>query len=129
MYSTFNMTVYAHVSYSKELRTTIHAVKPNHELEYNIGADFCVEDPMSTSFHSTITCLLVRDAIPPPDFRWNVTLNGTELTSNSEYVNDTLFLTGPIGLDNTSTLEVICEVSNDFGSDSANTSISLCSKP
>ena len=106
-----------------------YTVKPNHELQYNISTDFCVEDPMSTSFHSTITCQLVETPIPPPYFRWNVTLNGTELTSNySKYVNDTLVLTGPIGLDNTSTLEVICDVSNDFGSDTANTSISLCSK-
>ena len=100
-------------------------VKPNHALQYNIGTNFCVEDPMSTSFHSTITCQLVEDPIPPPDFVWNVTLKGTELTSNSEYENDILVLTGPIRLD---TLEVICDVSNDFGSDTANTSISLCSK-
>ena len=102
----------------------INIVKPNHELLYFVGTDFCVEDPMN--FQSTIICQLEQDPIPAPDFVWNVTLNGTQLPS--DYENGTLNLTGPITLDNTSRIYVICDVSNIFGSDTANTSISLCSK-
>ena len=107
----------------------IITVKPNHELLYNIGTDYCVEDPMSTVFYSSITCELIQTALPQPEFLWNVTLNGTELSSSNVYCeNDTLTLIGPIKLDNTSTLDVTCDVSNIFGSDSAITSISLCSR-
>ena len=84
---------------------------------------------MSTEFYSYITCELVETAIPPPEFLWNVTLNGTELSSSNVYPkNDTLTLIGPINLGNTSTLDVICDVSNIFGSDSLTTFISLCSR-
>ncbi len=103
-------------------------VKPNHELQYNAGIDFCVEDPKE--FHSTITCELEEVPIPLPEYIWNVTLNGIELSSdNVWYENGTLNLTGPITtLDNTSIIYVICDVSNTFGDDIANTSISLCGK-
>ena len=105
-------------------------VKPNHRLEYNVGTDFCVEDPMSTNFSSIIICLLEEEPIPPAEFVWNVTLDGTDLDDNVYfYENGTLNLTGPVTVDNTSsTIDVICHVSNIFGSDTANTSISLCGK-
>ena len=103
----------------------INIVKPNHELQYDVGGtEFCVEDPMN--FRSTIICRLEEDPIPEPEFVWNVTLNGTELPL--DYENGTLYLTGPIKLDNTSRIYVICDVSNPFGSDIANISISLCGK-
>ena len=80
-------------------------------------------------FHSTITCQLEEDPIPAPEFVWNVTLNGIELPSdNVWYENGTLNLTGPITFDNTSIIYVICDVSNTFGDDIANTSIRLCGK-
>ena len=86
---------------------------------------------MSTSFSSSIICQLKEDPIPPPEFLWNVTLNGIDLaipSDNLYYENGTLNLTGPIMLDNTLILDVICHVSNTFGSDTANTSIRLCGK-
>jgi hypothetical protein len=87
-----------------------------------------VEDPRD--FHSTITCELEEVPIPTPEFVWNVTLNGKELLSdNVLYENGTLNLTGPItDLNSTSKIYVICDVSNTFGDDIANTSISLCGK-
>ena len=108
------------------------AVKPNHELQYKIGTDFCVEDPMS--FNSTIICQLVEDALPPPEILWNVTINGAEfnlISSSNVYYgfkNDSLRLLGNITLDNSSTLDIMCHASNIFGNDTATTSISLCSK-
>ncbi len=109
------------------------AVKPNHELQYNIGTDFCVEDPMNSKFYSTIICRLEEDALPTPEFLWNVTLNGTEFNStfasNLYYENGrSLRIIGPIKLDRTSTLDIICHVSNIFGIDTATTSVSLCGK-
>ena len=109
----------------------ITAVKPNHELQYNIGTDFCVEDPMSSKFHSIITCQLEEDALPTPEFLWNITFNGTEFNITFErsfyYIRR---LIGPIKLDITSTLslDIECFVSNMFGNDTATTSISLCGK-
>ena len=83
-------------------------------------------------FHSTITCHLEEDPIPTPEFVWNVTLNGIELTSDNVtvwYENGTLNLTGSmLTLDSTSTIYIICNVSNNFGVNIANSSIRLCSK-
>ena len=112
----------------------IITVKPNHELQYNIGTDFCVEDPMSSKFHSIITCQLERDALPTPEFLWNIIVNGTEFNLTFErgfyYENDSLWLIGPMELDLTSilSLDIECYVSNIFGNDTATTSISLCGK-
>ena len=93
-----------------------------------MGTAFCVEDPGPKGFHSTITCQLDGDPIPAPEFVWHVTLNGMELPSdNVQYENDTLNLTIST-LDNTSTIYVICNASNTFGYDIANSSIRLCSK-
>ena len=87
---------------------------------------------MSSRLNSTIVCKLVEEALPPPEFVWNVILNGTEVnlisSSNFYYENDTLRLIGPIKLDNTSTIDIMCDVSNIFGIDTATTSISLCGK-
>ena len=115
----------------------IITVKPNHELQYNIGTDFCVEDPMSLK--SIITCQLEEDVLPTPEFLWNITVNGTDSEVNFNlltferdfyYENDSLRLVGPINLDLTSTLslDIECYVSNMFGNDTATTSISLCGK-
>ena len=111
------------------------AVKPNHNLQYDIGTDFCIEDPVSTSFHLTINCPLIQEPQPLPDFQWNVTLNGTEILLDDQELsvlteNGSLTLNGTvnIGFDQTSTLDVTCEVSNIFGNDTVNTSISLCRK-
>ncbi len=87
---------------------------------------------MNSKFNSTIICQLVEDALPTPEFLWNVTLNGTDFNLTFErnvyYENDSLRLIGPIELDLMSTLDVECHVSNIFGNDTAITSISLCGK-
>ena len=81
------------------------------------------------SFQSTIICRLEEDPIPEPEFMWNVTLNGTELPLDSVYYeNGTLNLNGTTMLDNTSAVNVICNVSNIFGWDIANTIITPCGK-
>ena len=89
---------------------------------------------MSSKFHSIITCQLEEDALPTPEFLWNITVNGTEFNFTFErgfyYKNDSLRLIGPIKFDLSSTLslDIECYVSNMFGNDTATTSISLCGK-
>ena len=128
------MLLKTHFKDSEMIMMVLIAVKPNHELQYNIGTDFCVEDPMSSRFNSTIICQLLEDALPPPEFLWNVTINGTKFNSTFsinvyyEFKNDSLRLLGPIKLDNSSTLDIMCHASNIFGNDTATTSIGLCSK-
>ena len=110
--------------------------KPNHNLQYNIGTDFCIEAPVNTTFQSTINCPLTQKPQLEPYFQWTVTLNGTNLSYEeitsfglSVYANNGTFnLNGTISIDQTSTLVVTCEVSNIFGNDTETTSISLCGK-
>lgn len=116
----------------------IHAVKPNHDLQYNIGTDFCIEDP-TNNFHSMVICQLDQEPNPRPEFRWTTTLNRNNLSfddlnnlslSVSDTENDTIIINGTImiGFDQNSTLDVTCEVANSIGKDTGKTSISLCSK-
>ena len=95
---------------------------------------------MNTSFHLTINCLLslTQELLPLPEFQWNITLNGRDLSNEeistlglSVYTEKGTFsLNGTVNtrFDQTSMLVVTCEVSNNFGSDTGNTSISMCSK-
>ena len=118
------------------------AVKPNHELQYTIGTDFCLED-LTSNFHLMVTCLLTRDPQPPPQFQWILALNNTMLHLSSEDTityhyhglsvyqeNNTFTLNGTliVGLVDSSTLDITCNVSNIHGSDRDSTSISLCGK-
>ena len=115
------------------------ADKPNHNLEYDIGTDFCIEDPVNVSFHLMINCLLTQEPIASPKFQWNVTLNGTDLSyeeltdfglsAYTESSTFTLYGIVDIGFGQTSTLiAVTCEVSNDFGSNTEKTLINKCGK-
>ena len=112
--------------------------KPNHKLLYTAGNDFCIEDPVHTSFHSKIVCPLVQEPLPPPEFQWRITLNESDLTLNFDdiavYVDrtyrdsDTLIFSGTVFTELNSVLNVTCDVSNSFGNDTGTTSISLCGK-
>ena len=93
---------------------------------------------MNTSFHLTIYCPLTQEPLPP-EFQWKVTLNGLDLSYEemtsfglSSYMeNDTFTLNGTVNINQTSTLDITCEVSsnnNMFGHDTEKTSISLCGK-
>ena len=110
------------------------AVKPNHNLQYDIGIDFCIEDLVNTSLRLTINCPLEREPQPPPQFEWNITLNGIELPYQeitifglSAYTeNDTLNLNGTIGIG--FGLNVTCMAFNRYGMDIKETSIVPCGK-
>ena len=95
---------------------------------------------MNSSFHLTIRCPLKNDTQgpPPPKFLWKVTLNRrdvsyeemTSLGISSSIENDTFTLNGTIDINQTSALDVTCEVSDMSGEvhDRKNTSISVCGK-
>ena len=117
------------------------AAKPNHELLYTAGTDFCLEDSVQhISFGPIIVCPLVEKPIPPPCFKWKITLNETDLTfdeievymkdNGTYYENDTLVFSGNVftELNYHSVLNISCDVSNSFGNDTRTTSISLCGK-
>ena len=108
-------------------------------MQYNIGADFCLEDP-TMKFHLLITCLFVQDPlpVPTPEFQWTLVLNNTDLSSEDMYHyglsvyqdgnNLTLNGTLVVGLSDNLTLDVICFINNTYGNDTESTSISLCGK-
>ena len=79
----------------------------------------------------------MQEPWPPPQFQWNVTLNGSDLTNDlTSFVsisynvmeNDTLIINGTVNIDHASALDVTCEVSNMFGNDTKKTVIRLCGK-
>ena len=53
--------------------------KPNHNLYYDIGTDFCLENPSNTNILLRIYCLLERTPLPEPIYQWTVILNETEM--------------------------------------------------
>ena len=104
-------------------------------MQYNIGTDFCLEDP-TTNFYLWITCLLIQDPLPPPEFQW--ILNSRDLSSEVMYHyhglsvyqdGNTLTLNGTLDqLNNSLILDIICVVENMYGNDTESTSINLCGK-
>lgn len=96
---------------------------------------------MNSSFHLTIRCPLEKFNDTQgslPEFLWKVTLNRrdvsyeemTSLGISSSIENDTFTLNGTIDINQTSALDVTCEVSDMFGEvhDRKNTSVSVCGK-
>ena len=106
------------------------ADKPNHNLQYDIGTDFCIEDPVNVSFHLMINCLLTQELIASPKFQWTVTLNGRDLSYEELTASgsSTFTLNGTVNIGFGQKIVVTCEVSNDFGSDTEKTLINKCGK-
>ena len=112
------------------------AEKPNHNLMYSIGSNFCIEDPMNSPFQVTIACPLENEPQPPPEFHWSILYDDTELDLDDSMMtsihglnvvnrSDMLILKGIIGL-KLNTLSLGCVVDNQYGNDIENTSISVC---
>ena len=118
------------------IRLLYQVDKPNHDLQYDIGTDFCIEDPMNTSFHLTINCPLTQELLIPPHYQWSAFFNGISLEEistigiSAHAETDTLTLSGIISVvfDQASKINITCEVSNVFGSDTEKTLISMCGK-
>ena len=113
--------------------------KPNHNLHYEIGTDFCLENPSSTNVLLRIDCPLEREPLPEPIYNWTMILNETEvnLKANSlrslgvhTYSEDSPSIDldyATIGFRNYTTITIKCMVENSFGNDTQTTTISICS--
>lgn len=115
------------------------ADKPNHHLQYEIGTDFCLEDPSKISTLLRIDCPLKREPLPKPIYEWTIVLNQeTEVNPEASNLqslgvhmfgedNRSINLNATIALRNYMTIIVRCTVENLFGNDTETTTIDVCS--
>lgn len=110
--------------------------RPNHNLTYSIGADFCLENEDSFEDGVTIYCHVANEPYPPPQFTLTVlkrNSNGVrQLLTVSEETHDrsiiflnqtTLF---SLFENDTMLIDVTCTVNNSYGSNNKSTSIRHC---
>ena len=109
--------------------------RPNHNLSYSIGTDFCLEEADSLLPNITLECSLANEPVPPPEF--NFTIERTLLNSSSTEMlwmqmstesilklNETA-LRSPFSA-GTVSITILCVVHNIFGSCHSATSITNC---
>ena len=112
------------------------AVLPNHDLTYNIGSSFCLEDQVVSELHLSIFCPLENTPVPAPNFTWTVMQNASGHVTpldlrlhNSQLHGDLLVISGTfLELGNDTDVSVTCIVNNTIGSDNSTTVIRLCSR-
>ena len=103
--------------------------RPNSELQYPIGANFCLEE--SEEYYFSISCSLQYHVNPAPRFQFYLTQNSTQLDEN--YTVNVISETSHVLTVNRSfllseSIEIICSVSNIHGNDSVMTSVRICGK-
>ena len=105
-------------------------VRPNHDLSYAIGTDFCLEHVESFQGGINVHCHLSNVPVPAPTFNMTVATIGEDgtiklLSRKSEilFLNKTMLKTL---FNNDSMVNVSCMVSNSFGSDILTTLIRVC---
>lgn len=113
----------------------IIVVRPNINLSYAIGTDFCLEDADSLPNGIFVHCPITNAAIPHPHFLMTViraAADGTEIEQLLSEQMDHLSLdrtTLSALFDNDTTfVKITCNVSNIFGSDNRTTTIRVCGK-
>ena len=109
--------------------------RPNHDLFYTVGTDFCLEDMDTVLPIMTMECSLGNDPDPLPEFSFTVEKmlsNDSEvLHSQMSIANDSILqLNGTtlLSLFNMDTMfiTVTCNVTNLFGSTNSTTVITVC---
>ena len=113
--------------------------RPNHNLIYPIGVNFCIESEESFQCGVTIQCALKNDPRPRPNFTittTRVTNNGTKDLLNREIRNNVDQKTHQIVLEHTvlsllferdtALVNITCGVNNLYGNDTMTTSIQVC---
>ena len=123
-----------------------NTVRPNHDLEYTIGTNFCLEiqSPLNVMMGQNwvVSCQLANEPIPPPIFMMtievvNIFMMTVEVIKNDSVIETELSMPKLVFYDlnstinsllerDTSAIRVTCIVSNDFGSDNATTMIEPC---
>ena len=102
--------------------------RPNHDLLYTVGTDFCLEDMDTVLPIMTMECSLGNDPDPLPEFSFTVE---RMLSNNSQMSNDGILqlnratLLSLFNMD-TMFITVTCTVSNLFGSTNSTTVITVC---
>ena len=115
-----------------------YADKPNHNLHYEIGIDFCLEDPSDTTILLRINCPLEREPLPEAIYEWTMILNETEVSlkaSNLQSLgvhifsdsNQSIEVNTTVALRDYTTITIKCTVENSFGNDTETTTFSVCS--
>ena len=116
--------------------------RPNHKLEYPIGADFCLEKSVD-GYHFTLSCSLQSPVQPVAEFEFVVTQNFSgSFNPLSDYTGDNItnvtvisetetrwsITDGNFIFPETGVIQVNCIVSNNIGNDNATTLVRLCGK-
>ena len=111
-------------------------VRPNHNLSYAIGTDFCLEDTYIYAFQHDVYvhCQLANDPLSLPQFNMSLTAtrianDGTRHLLSRQTAADLVLnrTTLAILLDNdTVAVSITCRVDNSFGMDEMITSIRVC---
>ena len=113
----------------------IYLGRPNRELHYFIGEDFCLEQTIENSYF-TVTCSLQYPVSPQPEFQFSIFQNDTSLLDTYALANFTrtiseseksLSMNGNVLPDELG-ITIVCHVSNINGNDTARTVITLCRK-
>ena len=114
--------------------------RPNHNLVYPIGVNFCLESEESFQNGVTIQCTLKNDPQPPPNFSitaTRVTNNGTEdvlpirqMRNNLDQKTSQIFVARTVLSllfeSVTAVVNITCRVNNSYGSKEMTTSIKVC---
>ena len=112
-----------------------YSVHPNHDLDYTIGTNFCLEDsPLNRMINRTwfISCKLANQPTPKPNFMMTTVVIENEKereltqTNRSWALHDLNTTLNILLQEDTAAIKVTCTVFNKFGSDNASTLIELC---
>ena len=121
--------------YNNVFKFNTIAERPNHNLSYTVGIDFCLEDMGSVLPNMIMECSLGNEPDPPPEFTFTVERvlsNSTEMLQIMRQMSNDSILqlneTTVLSLFNVDTKSIIvtCVVSNTFGSAYTNTTITIC---
>ena len=121
-----------------QVESQLSTDRPNHNLSYTVGNNFCLEDVDSLlpSTSITLECLLGNEPYPLPEFTFIIesqsVLFGPVIRRISTS-NDGILQLSAIDIqfrfmDTSFTVTVSCMASNSFGSDIATTVIFICGK-
>ena len=109
--------------------------RPNHNLSYSVGTNFCLEDMDSLLPNIALECSLSNEPDPLPRFNFTVeriSLNFSSMemlqmqtsTDSVLQLNETTLLS--LFSANTEAIVVTCVVYNTFGNLSVATNITVC---
>ena len=108
--------------------------RPNHNLSYTVGTNFCLEDMDSVLPSMSMECLVGNEPDPLPEFFFTVermlVSNSTKMLQRQMSNESILLLHETVVLslfnEDTVSISVTCTAYNGFGNDSDTTIITIC---